>query len=149
MKEDVNSVIDEYIKMVERIANGKTNILDFGDDMVFYRGEIHMIKMIGDFPGIFMSEMARNFNITRAVVSKTIKKLEAKDIVFKQIDASDKKRICLYLTAKGKEAYLAHQNYHNHYDSPLFNYLDELEHEKLVVIEEFLKKANQLIENHF
>lgn len=149
MKEDVNKVIDEYIKMVEKIANGKTNILDFGDDMVFYRGEVHMIKMIGDFPGIFISEMARNFNVTRAVVSKTIKKLETKHIVFKEIDEKDKKRIRLYLTQRGKEVYLAHQKYHNQYDSQIFDYLDELDHVKLKVIEEFLQKANQLIENHF
>lgn len=149
MKEDVNSVIGEYIKMVEKIANGKTNILDFGGEMVFYRGEIHMIKMIGDFPGIYISEMARNFNITRAVVSKTIKKLEAKDVVYKSIDETDKKRMQLYLTEKGKCAYQAHQKYHNHYDSPLFSYLDGLTKEELEVIDAFLKRANLLIDNHF
>ncbi|UYO63308.1 MarR family transcriptional regulator [Acetobacterium wieringae] len=149
MKEDVNSVIGEYIKMVEKIANGKTNILDFGGEMVFYRGEIHMIKMIGDFPGIYISEMARNFNITRAVVSKTIKKLEAKDVVYKEIDETDKKKMRLYLTEKGEEAYRAHQQYHNHYDSPLFSYLDGLAKEELEVIDAFLKRANLLIDNHF
>jgi DNA-binding MarR family transcriptional regulator len=149
MKEDVNAVISEYIKMVEKIANGKTNVLDFGGDLVFYRGEIHMIKMIGDFPGIYVSEMARNFNITRAVVSKTIKKLEAKNVVYKAIDETDKKRMRLYLTEKGKDAYRAHQKYHNHYDSPLFSYLDGLAREELEVIDAFLKRANLLIDNHF
>ncbi|WP_243002629.1 MarR family transcriptional regulator [Lachnotalea glycerini] len=63
--------------MTEQIANGKTKILDFGlEEMQFYRGEIHMIKMVGDHPGIFISEMARGFNVTRAVVAKTVRKLE-------------------------------------------------------------------------
>ena len=35
-----NEVIDSFIKLTEKISNGKTNILDFGsNDMVFYRGE--------------------------------------------------------------------------------------------------------------
>lgn len=30
--------------VIYMIANGKTNVLDFGsDEMTFYRGEIHMI----------------------------------------------------------------------------------------------------------
>lgn len=149
MKTEVNRVIGEYIKMVEKIANGRTNVLNFGDDMVFYRGEIHMIKMIGDYPGIHLSEMARNFKITRAVVSKTVMKLEKKGFVRKENDVSDNKRLKVFLTEKGEQAYIAHQNYHNYYDSPLFTYLDELSGDKLAVVEEFVRRANMLVDNHF
>lgn len=149
MKKDVNIVISEYIKMVEKIANGRTNVVDFGGDMIFYRGEIHIIKMIGDYPGIHISEIARNFNITRSVVSKTVIKLEKKGVVIRKIDTEDKKKLRLYLTQKGEEAYAQHEKYHNYYDSPLFAYLDKLDKDHLIVIEEFLKKANMLIDNHF
>lgn len=149
MKKEVNKVISEYIKMVEKIANGKTNVLNFGADMVFYRGEIHMIKMIGDNPGIHLAEMARNFKITRAVVSKTIMKLEKKGCVRKEKDPADQKKFQLFLTAKGEQAYQAHQHYHNFYDSPLFIYLDELSSDQLAVVEEFVKRANMLVDNHF
>ena len=88
-----NEVIDSFIKLTEKISNGKTNILDFGsNDMVFYRGEIHIIKMIGDYPGIYSSEIARNFGITRAVVHKTLLKLEKRNLVEKKQDSEDKKR---------------------------------------------------------
>lgn len=149
MNKDVNQVISEYIKMVEKISNGRMNVLDFGDDMVFFRGEIHMIKMVGDFPGIHVSEMARNFNITRAAVSKTAKKLEQKGVLIRKIDTEDKKILRLFLTDKGKKAYLAHQKYHHDFDEPLFDYLNMLEKEQLTVVEEFLKRANLLIDNHF
>jgi DNA-binding MarR family transcriptional regulator len=149
MEKEANKVITEYIKMVEKIANGKTNVLDFGNDMVFYRGEIHMIKMIGDFPGIYLSEMARNFKITRAVVSKTVKKLENKGCVSKKRDDDDHKKYRLFLTKRGKQAYAAHEKYHNFYDSPLFSYLEELNADELAVVETFLKKANLLVDKHF
>ncbi|WOO36787.1 MarR family transcriptional regulator [Anaerocolumna sp. AGMB13020] len=143
-------IINDFIKMTERIANGKINTLELGpEDMTFYRGEIHMIKMVGDQPGIFISEMARNFNITRAVVAKTVRKLEERGFLNKIEDAEDKKRICLFLTEKGERAYLLHKAYHEKYDSPLFNYLGELKEHDLKVIQEFLKHANSLVENHF
>jgi DNA-binding MarR family transcriptional regulator len=143
-------IINEFIKMTERIANGKINTLELGPEgMTFYRGEIHMIKMVGDQPGIFISEMARNFNITRAVVAKTVRKLEERGFLNKIEDAEDKKRICLFLTEKGQRAYLLHKAYHEKYDSPLFNYLGELNEHELKVIQAFIKHANSLVENHF
>ena len=51
-----NTIIERYIALIEKIANGKNNTLSFaGKDMTFYRGEIHIIKKIGDDPGIFSS----------------------------------------------------------------------------------------------
>ncbi len=143
-------VINDFIQMTERIANGKTNLLDFGlEEMTFYRGEIHMIKMIGDHPGIFISEMARNFNITRAVVAKTVRKLEERGFLEKKEDVEDKKRLCLFLTEKGELAYKLHNQYHQEYDRPLFAYLESLNENELHIIQGFLKHANALIENHF
>lgn len=143
-------VINDFIRMTERIANGKTNVLDFGsEDMTFYRGEIHMLKMVGDCPGIFISEMARNFNVTRAVVAKTVRKLEKRSFLTKEEDATDKKRLCLFLTDKGKQAYELHNVYHQKFDHPLFDYLGSLNDGDLQVIRAFLKHANSLIENHF
>jgi DNA-binding MarR family transcriptional regulator len=150
MNELSNAIIDDFIKMTERVANGKTNVLDFGTaEMTFYRGEIHILKMVGDHPGIFISEMARNFKITRAVVAKTVKKLEKRGLLIKETDSEDKKRLRLYLTDKGRQAHALHNTYHQQYDQPLFSYLAELNDHDLQIIREFLKRANQLIENHF
>lgn len=145
-----NQLINDFIKMTERIANGKMNVLDFGsEDMTFYRGEIHMIKMVGDYPGIFISEMARKFNITRAVVAKTVRKLEQRGFIKKEEDSEDKKRLNLFLTNKGRQAYELHNKYHQKFDRPLFAYVESLNEADLRVIQEFLKHANQLIKNHF
>ena len=77
--------IRAFIDLTEQIANSKTNILDFGsEDMTFYRGEIHMIKMIGDFPGIYSAELARKFGITRPVVHKTLQKLSDRGLIMRE-----------------------------------------------------------------
>lgn len=142
-------VINAFITLTENIANSKTNILDFGsEDMTFYRGEIHIIKMIGDYPGIFSSEVARRFGITRAVIHKTLVKLEKRSLVMKQPDAKDKKRQKLFLTAKGQLAYAYHEEYHNQYDKELFDYVVNMPESQLEAIKGFLKHANKLIQNH-
>ncbi|MCT4543954.1 MAG: MarR family transcriptional regulator [Vallitalea sp.] len=145
-----NKILETFISMTEKIANGKTNILDFGsEDMKFYRGEIHMIKMIGDNPGIFSSEMARRFGITRAVVYKTVLKLEKRALIKKIEDQEDKKRTKLYLTQEGLKAYEFHKQYHEEYDNALLDFSSKLSEEEKNLIYLFLKHADQLISNHF
>ncbi len=142
-------VINDFIRLTERVANGKTNMLNFGSGMTFYRGEIHMIQMVGDCPGIYISEMARAFHITRAVVAKTVRKLESRGLVIKTSDHEDKKRLRLFLTEKGSEAYSLHHQYHQQSDRPLFVYLESLSESELHTLREFLRHANNLVENHY
>ncbi|MEM7799200.1 MAG: MarR family transcriptional regulator [Chloroflexota bacterium] len=144
------AVRNDFIQMTERIANGKSNLRNLGsEEMTFYRGEIHLIKMVGDDPGIFTSEVARHFNVTRAVISKTALKLERRGFLRKEEDATDKRRLRLFLSDKGEQAYRLHDEFHQAADRPLFDYLDRLTVAELRLIETFLKHANSLIENHF
>ena len=145
-----NTVIEQYIALVEKIANGKNNTLSFaGKDMTFYRGEIHIIKKIGDHPGIFSSEIAREMGITRAVIHKTLLKLEERGFVEKEADTGDKKRKKLFLTKRGQAAYTAHEQYHQRHDKSFFDFIDSLNEQERALIEYFLEKANEMIEKHF
>ena len=124
-------VINAFIGLTERIANSKTNVLDFGD-----------------YPGIFSSEIARRFGITRAVVHKTLLKLEERELVTKTQNDADKKRVPLFLTEKGRQAYQFHEEYHNRHDKALFEYVGSLSQPELEAVKKFLEYANNLIENH-
>lgn len=138
-----------FLNLIEVVANGKRAELDFGDELVFYRGEIHMIKVIGDNPGIYVSEMARYFNVTRAVVSKTVIKLARNGFVRKEDDTTNKKLTCLYLTAKGETAYQAHEAFHLKNDYPVYQYLSALNDEQLDLIFDLMEKLNKMVKNHF
>lgn len=149
MDKSGTEVINAFIILTENIANSKTNVLNFGsEDMTFYRGEIHLIKMIGDYPGLFSSEIARRFGITRAVIHKTLSKLEERGVVSKVHDETDRKRYKLFLTERGKLAYKFHEEYHNQYDKVLFDYVETLPDNQLEAIKGFLELANSLIQNH-
>ncbi len=144
-----NDVVNSFIELTERISNTKTNILNLGsEDMTFYRGEIHMIKTIGDYPGIHSAELARRYGITRPVVHKTLLKLGERDLIIRKDDPEDKKRYLLYLTDKGEAAYHAHEKYHNEYDQSLFDFLNDTSSDDLAIVKGFLDHAISLIQNH-
>lgn len=150
MEADKKEVISLYISLIEKIANGRTNVLDFGsEDMTFYRGEIHIIKIIGDSPGIYSSEIARYMGITRAVVHKTLLKLEKRDLIEKKDDEEDKKIRKIYLTQKGKEAYDLHAKYHEKHDKQFFDYIRNLNDIDTQTVKTFLEKARDMIGRHF
>ncbi|RGD63436.1 MarR family transcriptional regulator [Lachnospiraceae bacterium OF09-6] len=68
--------------LTSRIENGHPNILELGDEKEhFFRGEIHMLRMIGVDPGIHSSELARKFGVSRAVTAKIIQKLLQKGVI--------------------------------------------------------------------
>lgn len=143
------NIVTSFITLTEKIANSKTNILDFGSpEMTFYRGEIHMIKMIGDFPGIYSSELARKLGITRAVVHRTIGILQKRKLLFKEPDSNDKKRVHLFLSDSGQQAYHFHEEYHQKHDQELFDYLNQLSPDQLDIVGGFLKHATDLINHH-
>lgn len=147
---NTENLIDLYISLVEKIANGKSKILNFeGEDMIFYRGEIHIIKKIGDSPGIFSSEIARSMGITRAVIHKTLLKLEKRNLIKKEDCEKDKKIKKLFLTEKGLAAAKAHEQYHDEHDKAFFDFLSSLNADKRHIIEQFLIRANEMIEHHF
>lgn len=143
-------IVDAYISLVERIANGRSNVLELGgDDFRFFRGEIHLVKRIGDHPGSSSSELARAMGVTRAVVHKTLLKLEERGLVRKGEDGENRKRVPLFLTDRGEEAYRLHARYHEERDGPFFDFIGALNDEEARLIEAFLERAREMISRHF
>lgn len=138
-----------FLSMTEKIANGKTKRLNFGKGLAFFRGEIHIIKMIGDHPGIFSAEIARQMGVNRSVVHKIMLKLKRRALIFYEADDKDKKRKKIYLTEKGETAYLAHESYHQEKDVEFWAFLENINPEEQKLIQQFLEKANGFIEEHF
>lgn len=145
-----NNIQNLFISLIEKAANGKVNILDFGEEgMVFYRGEIHILKKIGDHEGSYSSEIAEHLGVTRAVVHKTLLKLSERELIYKVEDEEDRKRKKLYLTEKGKRAYEYHERYHKEKDAEFIDFLEGLNEEEYQIIHKFLVEAKKLIDKHF
>lgn len=142
------NLIEKYLILTERIAKCGKTPRHYETDVEIYRSEIHIMKVIGDYTDIHISEIARKFGVTKGAISKAIKKLKKKGLVEKVIDKTNNTRTLVKLTNKGMKAYWAHEKYHNEYDKDMFSYLENLNEHDLEVLDTFLQKANLMAERH-
>ena len=67
-------------------------------------GQMPMLEYIGRHPGCNQKEIADRFAFTRAAISKSVVKLEEKNLVYRKTSESDARENQLFLTEQGKES---------------------------------------------
>ncbi len=134
--------------LVEKISNTTKTYKSFGTDVNIYRSEIHIIQLIGDRRGVYISEISRLVGVTKGTVSQIVRRLENKGLVEKRTDESNNTRQIATLTEKGMTAYQAHVEYHQHKHKEMENFLASLSAENKTILEGFLDKAYDMIEDH-
>ena len=144
----MDSIIEKYLLLVEKISNTTKVHKSFGTDVNIYRSEIHVIQLVGDRTGIHLSEISRLIGVTKGTVSQIVKRLEGKGLVEKQIDENNNTRQLISLTKKGVTAWQAHMDYHNRNSQKMYAFLSVLNDENRAVLEEFLSNAYEMIKEH-
>lgn len=142
-----NAVVMQTMELYERISNSKLNKTVLPDGREFFRGESHVLVLIGQEPGIFSSEIARRYKVTRAVIHKTQKKLEAEGYIRKEVDEKDKKRYRLYLTSDGEEVVKILSGQQIKLVQRFFDFIDDMCDEEKQAVVKFLTCSNEVMEN--
>lgn len=75
--------------------------------------EIHILTLIADSPGITVSQLAKEWGTTKGAISQTIKKLENKELIYREKKSGNAKTIHIYATEKGERLSTAHKLYDN------------------------------------
>jgi len=145
---NMNPIVEKYMVLVEKISNTTKAYKSFGTDVNIYRSEIHIIQLIGDRQGVHISEISRLIGVTKGTVSQIVRRLESKGLVVKRTDESNNTRQIANLTEKGMSAYQAHVDYHQQKHKEMENFLESLTPENKAVLENFLNKAHDMIEDH-
>lgn len=139
-------VIAGSIELMEAIANHKTTAVTLENGQVFYRTESHVLKLVGDEPGIFSSEIARRFGVTRAAVQKVLGRLAARGLIDRTVDEADKKRIGLSLTAAGRQALDRLVRHQMKINAAFFSAVSAMTPEELSTVGRFLSTAHGVLE---
>lgn len=82
---------------------------DYGTGEIYTSIEVHLLKDIADYPGITVTELARDQGKTKGAISQLLKKLENNGLVYREADPSNDNRFFLYITEKGKVLDAAHR----------------------------------------
>lgn len=91
--------------------------------------QLQLLLFIKFHPAIHQRKaafMAKEFNVTKATISDSVKALEQKGLVQRIIDTKDSRSFILSLTPKGQELATATENF----TSPLDNAVDDLPQEQ-------------------
>ena len=75
--------------------------------------EIHILTLIADQPGITVSQLAKDWGTTKGAISQNIKKLEQKELIYRQKESGNAKTVHIYPTEKGERLSTAHKSYDN------------------------------------
>ena len=148
MCDDMNPIIEKYMLLVEKISNTTKSHKSFGTDVNIYRSEIHIIQLIGDRGEVYISEISRLIGVTKGTVSQIVKRLESKELVNRFVDENNNTRLLVNLTEKGVIAYRDHLDYHHRKHEEMDRFLCSLSGEDKQVLENFLNKAYEMIEDH-
>ncbi len=82
----------------------------YGDDVVLYMREAHLINVLGDADRMLSAEeLAAALEITHGAVTQLTNRLEKKGYVYRDKSPEDKRLILRGLTEQGKKVYTLHR----------------------------------------
>ncbi len=139
------NIIKLYFSSMKLFEEIEKTPKDFGTGDLLYGSEIHTIVAIGENPGSNMTELARIMDITKGGVQKFVKKLLAKDLIYKTQLPDNKKEVIYGLTKKGNIAYKMHEAFEQKRFGKIYEIMDAMEEKEFQVLEGFLTELNTIL----
>ena len=140
-KETFLRIINKF-KVLEKIP------IDHGTGDLLYASEINTLEIIGDFPGINLTQLAQKKGVTKSAVSQIVTKLVKKQLVVKKQSPDHEKIFLLELTDLGKVAYENHEKFHEKYDSPMIEKLLSMSEEQLELVTDTFEMLETTIDSY-
>lgn len=112
----MNTEIEIIMVQFERIFNKyealRKQPIRYDENTVLYRGELHMIEIVGNYKNINITKLANALGITRGGASQGIDKLCKKQMILKKPSPLTDNEVVLSLTERGNKAFESHKEYH-------------------------------------
>jgi DNA-binding MarR family transcriptional regulator len=97
---------------------------------------------------VLPSEMSNEMNISSARVAAMLNSLESKELITRQIDKTDRRKILVSLTQKGIELALKHRQQVENHTAQILELLGEHDASELIRITEKLVKLSSKIKEN-
>ena len=147
-----NSVFNDEKSYLNSWYNIKKGFEEFfkmhSNDLKINPAEAMFLSKIYYNDGISQREIAHDLIVSEANITKTFKKLESKELVYKTIDENNNARRNLHLTEEGEKTFEKCINIFKEFDAVLFEGLtdeqiDKMENQLKKVADKSLKLAKK------
>ena len=85
--------------------------IDYGTGEMYTPVEVHLLKYIKDHPGKNVTQLSMEWDKSKAAISQMLKKMEQKELLYKENPADNFRKQCFFVTEKGQRLYECHDNY--------------------------------------
>ena len=118
----------------------------YGTETPLTQAEIHTIAIVGDTPGMNVTELAKLRGVTKGAASQMIYRLVDKGLIEKRVSPNSDTEVSLSLTESGKIAYAAHRKYHDDSGQEFLKMLSEIPEEVQEYMVQYLKEFDQYLD---
>ncbi len=105
---DVNAAIEQFFRLINLYISAEGTPQNYGGDTLLSRAEIHTLEVVGNNPGLSVTELARRQGISKSAVSQMLARLEAKYLVVHVNAPGSGRDTTIELSSAGRTAYENH-----------------------------------------
>ncbi len=134
--------IEELDKGVALINEYDSLLHNYGGEIMF-QAESHMIKAIGNWPGVTASQLAKTFNKSNSACSQLINKMKKKRWVQQERNEENSREYNLTLTEEGRKIYEKHHEFEEACYMRAYMMLDDVTPEELKAYIGIQKRLNR------
>jgi DNA-binding MarR family transcriptional regulator len=148
-------IMELFIRVVNKYNSLEKIPVRYGTKQNLFHSERHMLDIMGDNPGMNMTEFAAAAGVTKGAISQLVIKLEKKGVVKRYKRSGNDKEVMISLTDAGKEIYKKHKKINEDTMMPLFKKLDNYPDEKIHFLvtmfkwfDEFMDYSREKMQEH-
>ena len=102
-------LLTTFLRLVNKYNQLGKHPVSYGTRSKFYHSERHLLDIVGDNPGLNITEFAEKAGVTKGAISQAVSKLEKKEVVERYRNFGNSKEIKIRLTRLGDKIYQHHQ----------------------------------------
>ena len=144
----INEFKEIFLRIINKFKELEKIPIDHGTGELLYASEINTLEIIGDSPGINLTQLAKKKGVTKSAVSQIVSKLVKKQLVTKKQSPNHEKVFFLELTNTGNVAYENHEKFHEKYDSAMIEKLNSMSNEQLDLVVGTFKMLESTIDGY-
>jgi len=139
---------ETFLRIINKFKQLEKIPIDHGTGDLLYASEINTLEIIGNSPGINLTQLAEKKGVTKSAVSQIVAKLVKKQLVTKNQSPDHEKVFFLELTPAGEIAFENHEKFHEKYDSPMIEQLAGMNNEQLDLVADVFAMLESTIDNY-
>lgn len=138
--EDKEDFVKQFIKLLNNYVSLYSKAVDYGSGEKISLSEVQVLERVIEHKEIRMSDLADDLGHTKAAITKSINKLEKKQLVKKFKKESNRKEKLIEVTKYGFDVYEKYQKYiYNNLFKDIFTLIDSVD-------DDFIENHQQLMD---